>query len=250
MPAFAKTDAMHSKLDSKFNQFARGFVTPIRALSLISGHPRLLLLSLLPVLVTFLIVIGFIYFAMASVWAFAIQFLNGWFPEHAWIGGAVFVILSLAVLAYLAFHAFSILISLIASPFNDLLAEETERVKGIPVQNANFLTLVKVFLLDLRKTALSLTFIVFFSILGLVPFLGLLSIPGLALIQALTFVTYPQSRRRQGILESLSFIRNHVFSCLGFGLAVTLLFAIPIINLFALPVAVVGGTLLFLENQK
>jgi CysZ protein len=44
------------------------------------------------------------------------------------------------------------------------------------------------------------------------------------------------------IKEELKLLRKHRASSLGFGGAVTLMTMIPILNFFAMPVAVAGGT--------
>jgi uncharacterized protein involved in cysteine biosynthesis len=77
-------------------------------------------------------------------------------------------------------------------------------------------------------------------------------IPGLNLIAffvsflliAFQYVSYPQTRRNLPLREGLAFLRRHTFACAGFGLAMSLLFAIPVVSAFCLPLAVVGGTLL------
>jgi uncharacterized protein involved in cysteine biosynthesis len=48
----------------------------------------------------------------------------------------------------------------------------------------------------------------------------------------------------------VSFIKKYFALCLGFGLSMTFLFSIPIVSVFALPAAVVGGTLLVGIPQK
>ena len=241
---------MPSNLDSRFKNFARGFTTPFRALEVVFTHPKLILLSLLPVVVTLFVTAAIIYACLAGAWAQGNNLFQNTLGSYSWItGGFLLIIVGLLVL-YFIFHALSILISLIASPFNDLLSEATEKAVGSNFPKLGFLDLLRVFFLDLRKALVSLFFAGCFGVLSLVPVVGFLSLPGFALIHTLTFVTYPQSRRRQGVSESLVWMRSHWEASLGFGLMTLFLFSIPVINFFALPLSVVGGTLLYLENEK
>ncbi|MCC7443144.1 MAG: hypothetical protein IT285_16045, partial [Bdellovibrionales bacterium] len=44
--------------------------------------------------------------------------------------------------------------------------------------------------------------------------------------------------------EGLRFLARHFFACVGHGATLTVLFAVPFLGSFVLPIAVVGGTLL------
>ena len=46
------------------------------------------------------------------------------------------------------------------------------------------------------------------------------------------YLSYPQARRGLGIFKSIAFLFKFPFACLGFGGAVSLLFAIPLISSF------------------
>jgi uncharacterized protein involved in cysteine biosynthesis len=60
---------------------------------------------------------------------------------------------------------------------------------------------------------------------------------------------YPQTRRGLGFRYGLGFLWRHAYACLGFGASISFLFAIPFASSFALPLAVVGGTLLVARAQ-
>ena len=239
---------MPSSLASKFNEFSRGFTTPLRALSLILAHPKLILLSILPMAITLLVLSGTIYALLTGAWHTSNSFFESWVASYSGALSHVMVVLAGALLLYITFHTFTLFISLFSSPFNDFLAEETEKASGVHSTRPSLLTLVHVFFLDLRKTALSLIFVACFGLFSFVPVIGFFSLFGFALVNTFTFVTYPQSRRKHGILESLSWMRQNWASSLGFGLVTLLLFGIPILNLFALPLSVVGGTMIFIKK--
>ena len=84
----------------------------------------------------------------------------------------------------------------------------------------------------------------------LLPVANIVFFIGLVLLHTFTFITYPQSRREQGLLQSLLWIKDHFYLSLGFGVMSFILFSIPVIDFFALPISVVGGTLLFCDTNK
>ncbi len=236
---------MQSNLDSSFKNFVYGFTTPIRAITLCVSRPKLLALSSLPFVITLLAVGGAIYGILSGAWHFHDQ-VFAWAGSYSLAASKVALFFLGAILLYVSFQTTGLLISLLSSPFNDFLAEATERNLGAPPIETTWLSLLRVFFLDLRKTAIALFGLLFFSVLGLVPAIGFFSIFGFALIEAFTFVTYPQSRRHHGILQSLIWMKNNFAVSLGFGFATLLLFGVPPFSLIAVPVSVIGGTMIFL----
>jgi CysZ protein len=149
------------------------------------------------------------------------------------------------LLLYLAFSSLNLLIQLVASPFNDLLSERTEQALGEPRHQTSLRAFIRVFWLDLRKTFLAVSLYSALSILAFIPGLGLLCIPGFAMIQAFTFLTYPQSRQQHGVRMSIAWMLQNPSRTLGLGAACLILFALPVFNLFALPLCVMAGTLVY-----
>ena len=225
-----------------------GSLIPFRALDLIFSHRKLLLLSIAPILLAFLFLTGgavaFIYLAQSWVEA----------TFHTWVEGASGVLLKLAVLLvsfvsiYFILQWVSFIISLVASPFNELLAERTEFILGVRIEKASLGKLTRVFFLDLRKTLISLILLSIFSIGLLIPAFNVAFFLALALLTTFTYITYPQNRRENGIRESVKWISQNLAASLGFGIVTSFLFVSPIINIFILPVAVVGGTMLYFRK--
>ncbi len=245
----SKSVQKQEKKHGFFEDLIYGAIIPFRALDLIFSSPRLLLLSILPVLLSVGIIALFFYLGVTrlSTWA-ALQF-------HQWTLGAGnvlmygFIILSAIVLAYCCIQAVGMILSLIASPLNDLLAKQTEiNLKVNPHPETNLSDWMSLMFLDARKTILSLCLLVVFSVGLLIPGLNILFFLATALLNAFTFITYPQSRRHMGVIAALQWMKGNFASCLGFGILIGLLFGAPLINLFALPVAVVGGTMLYFRK--
>lgn len=241
---------MQPKLDSKFSEFARGLSTPLRAFQTILKYPRLMFLSLFPIFMTVLVAALCFYAVLVGALSIANHWFQNWIGSYAGMATGIFAFIIGLFSLYLLFHSVGLLLSLIASPFNDWLAEETERALGKAPVALTLFVLLRVFFLDLRKTLLTLTASIGLWFLALMPGVGLLAPFGFALVTTLTFISYPQSRRQLGLIECLTWMRDHFFASLGFGFSTLILFGIPVLNAFAIPLSVVGGTLLFLENDK
>jgi CysZ protein len=239
---------MLQNLGFKFRDLIRGFTTPIRAAQKIFASPRLVFLSLFPIFISLLVAAFCIFAVLSGAWAAG----NLWFQNiagtYAQAASGIFSFVVGVFTLYLLFQSIGIILSFIASPFNDWLAEETERACGQRPQSLSFFSLIRVFFLDFRKTILTLSVSISLWFIALVPGLGLISPVGFALVTTLTFISYPQSRRHLGVIQCLIWMKENFAASLGFGFSTLILFGIPICNVFALPLSVVGGTLLFLES--
>lgn len=243
---------MRSNSASTFSRFLSGALTPIQAVGLIVPSTRLLTLSALPILVTCAVLAVAFYALMTGVWTLASTTFTGFFADYqTGLGWLMMVVAGFAFL-FLSIHSLSLLTGLFASPLNDFLAEATEKQLGVKnIPGFGIGRLIRVFFLDLRKSVFTLAASLVFGLLLLLPGIGLIGLPGLALTYTLSFVTYPQSRREHGLIHSIRWVTGERLpESLGFGLMLTALFSIPVINLFALPVAVVAGTMLFVQCSK
>ncbi len=169
----------------------------------------------------------------------------------------VLIIMTLLLLV-IVFFLFTRVASAIAAPFNDLISEKTEELRRGTFGETPF-SFIGVLKDSVRSIAHS------FKILGLyvailIAGLPILLIPGAgsllyavlgALLSSYMFayeyLGYPMDRRRFSFSEKKRFLRSHLSSTMGFGLGNLAVASIPVINLFFIPAAVVGGTLLFLD---
>lgn len=231
------------------NNFIRGLSTPYQALKLIAERPRLLTLSLAPILSAILIFIISIYLLLTGLWSFVHSALLSAVSSYSGLIFILSAILALSAVAFFSVSLLTFLMSLLSSPFNDILAEQTEKTLGIEeVAHWSAGRFFRVFWMDLRKSILTLFSSIVFSLGMLIPVANVIFFLGMALLHTFTFITYPQSRREQGLLQSLRWIRRNFFLSLGFGITTLILFSIPIVNFFALPLSVVGGTILFCQS--
>ncbi|MBW2402413.1 MAG: EI24 domain-containing protein, partial [Deltaproteobacteria bacterium] len=64
------------------------------------------------------------------------------------------------------------------------------------------------------------------------------------------YIDWPAARRDWSVRDRVAFTRRQLPAVAGFGTGVSLLLFIPLVNLFFMPAAVAGGTLLFLALQQ
>jgi CysZ protein len=236
------------------SQFILGLTTPLRAVALILFDPRLLTLSALPILLSCVFLAITFYALMAGAYTWLLHwftiFSNGWMAQFSEVVHFLISLIIIVVFILFSTNLVMILTTFIASPLNDFLAEATEGALHEPKIKKSFFYLLKVFFLDLRKTIFTLIFTIFFGLGLLLPGVGMVFFLGVALLNTFTFVTYSQSRRAHGFRDSLRWIFQNFWLALGFGITTTALFSVPPFNLFAIPLSVVGGTMLFLNRDR
>ena len=224
-----------------------GFSLPLRAASLVLTRPRLILWSAFPVAITI------------ALYVYALAGIRAWMQAHvlAWLTGvgldpngwAALGVLALThvVLFVIGGATFSSVAVLLSSPFNDFLAESAEPYAVPPLPPAapaTWRSRARLIAIDMAKTAAALTMAILTLLVSWVPFLDVVALTMTFLLLTFQFISYPQTRRGVRLGAGLKFLFRHFFACAGFGATLAILFAIPFISCFFLPLAVVGGTLL------
>lgn len=152
---------------------------------------------------------------------------------------------------------FVLVISLIASPFNDLLSSRIERItsgeeiKGIGNDFERFLgrfffTIVN----ELKKLIfiVSLTLVSF--IMGIVPLIGpVLTTLMASVLIAIQFLDYSWSRHDFSLKQCLGDLKSSPFVYTASGFIFVFLLSIPVVNIFCLPLAVVYFTVHFSKKN-
>ena len=189
--------------------------------------------------------------------------MHNYIPElPQWLQWLQWLIWLLFITSFLliGFYAALILANLIAAPFNGMLSAAVEKylTPAMPNPSINWLDTVKeilpAFVAEIRKT-------VYFCLRAL-PLLILFVIPGLNIIAplfwiifgawllALEYTDYPMSNH--GILfDDLRIkLKEKRLVAISFGCTVMFLTIIPIVNFFAMPIAVAGATVMYLEEWQ
>ncbi len=224
-----------------------GLTLPYRALKLIFTNKSLLFWSTLPLALTFIL---FIY-GISQLQDLAIALLQDYVAKFGFgpasLIGRFFMLSGKIILWMAAALTFIFTSSIVASPFNDTLAERSERFTEVPLPPVTKKTLkahVKLIGVDLFKTAIAFAAAVFAIMFCWVPILNIFAFILAFLLVTFQYISYPQTRRSIGLRQGAKFLWCHIYACTGFGAIFTFLFAIPFLSSFILPLAVVGGTLL------
>ncbi len=231
----------------RITSFWYGFTLPLHALKKIISQPELIFWSILPLIMTLGLYSIFISQIQTQTKLLMQHSLATWgMTPNGW-GVSLLLLLSKILLFFISALTFSFAANLVACPFNDLLAEKTEPFSTPPFEKVSpksFSRKIQILGLDLLRTLIATGINLVALLFSWIPFLNFLALLLTFLVISFQFISYPQSRRGQGIQEGVAFVWNHLYSCLGFGLAFTFLLSIPILSSFCLPLAVVGGTLL------
>ena len=239
--------AVSSRFFQRSRSLAYGLTLPYTALRLVLSSRTLLFWSALPLLLTLVLYV----YVIAGAQSWAATQLHEQFVAWGWDArGWAFWVVSLvsgSLLILVGALTFTFVSTLMASPFNDLLAAKTEAVATPPLPPApggGLRTQLRLVWIDLMKTVAATLAGIVALLLSLVPVLNVVSATAVCLLVCFQYTSYPQTRRQEPLGHGLQFLIRHVWSCAGFGAAITLLYAIPFVSSVTLPLAVVGGTLL------
>ncbi len=236
--------------------FASGFRYPLIAAFFILRHPTLWPWCIIPLLINTVAVI--------ALWIWTGNYSSELLAAHLPAGEAWYWELLRKAAGFLAFVfrvivtlvAFVIVGSLAALPFNDLLSEQTDKLAGgwndprpfSPRRMAWELMVTGV--QEIKRMTIFIMIIVPLFALSFIPVLAPFTFAIKLIVTALFFtsdyISYPMERRGALLFRhKISVARRYIVPSLGFGLAVTCIALIPLINFLFFPLAVVGGTLLF-----
>jgi CysZ protein len=232
--------------------FLRGFVLPLKAAGLIFRSRTLLTLSTIS---------GAITFVTLSAWIVVLSLYTDdllgrlwprpelWYALIGWYAAAVLGFLLLLVVGA------NTLPLLLQAPLQDPLSEATEELCG-GFEGAKFSpsALARGVAVSLAHTSRRIAALVaghaVLFVFNFIPGLG--SIVWTVLAAAWTmywaageYLGAPMARHLYPFAAVRAALRKRTALCFGFGAAVYFLLWVPVLNFFFIPVATVGGTLLF-----
>jgi CysZ protein len=237
-----------------FSDFTFGFLSVSRGFGLLLINPRIRRWAIIPfILAALVLVVGFY---------FGFSVLGGQLPHMVSSGlafagieaGSLFysllywliLILTWPLGLFLVFYFLFLLVRIVAAPFYSLLAEAALVEIGL-LQESEFhlKNWLRVSLLMLKASLLKL---LFFGPLAALLFL-LSFIPGLGLVTGFCFLLMVAFDVLDASFEALQwsfrermrYFNKHLSAFSGMAFAMGLVFLIPGLNFFLLPVAVVGG---------
>jgi len=215
------------------------------------GLRRYVVIPVLINVVLFSLLIGFgaQQFDRLMVWL-----LPAWLDWLSWLLWPLFAVTVLGI----AFFTFIHFCNLLGAPFNGLLAERVEarlrgRAREVPFQLGQVLRMLGPALMsEFKKMA-------YFAVRA-IPLLLLFLIPGVNIVAsvlwigfsawmlALEYADYPMANHDILFLEQRVLLQKKRWMVWGFGAAILLVLMIPVLNFFAMPTAVAGATLMWVEQ--
>lgn len=172
------------------------------------------------------------------------------------------IVIPLFVLVYLAltFYSFSIVANLIGAPFNSLLAEKIEaHLSGdMSAGGGNIMDMLKdiggSILSELRKLGYFILRAIPLLILFLIPIVniaaGFIWFLFSAWMLAIEYSDYPMGNHAMRFPDQRRTLRQNKLFALGFGSATLAATMIPVVNFFAMPVAVAASTAMWVDHWK
>jgi len=220
-------------------------------------HPSLRPFVIIPLAINILIFGSLMWLGFSAISDLMDSMLSSipeWLSFIQWILWPIIVITVSLVAGYL----FTTVALIIASPFNNLLAEKAEElITGKPVDSLEGLGAALAALPS--SVVRELGKLLYYVPMALLALLLSVLIPGVgtlawlllgAWMMSIQFVDYPMDNHQLSFTDVKQAVRKRRLSSLGFGGLVALCTAIPIVNFFVVPAAVVGATLLWCKELQ
>lgn len=211
------------------------------------------------VLVPFIINISL--FSLATI--FLKDQLDTWLEKllPGWLGWLEWLIVPLfwITMSLIVFYTFTVIANLIAAPFNSLLSARIEALltgkKPEDINSDGFIRLMaRTTKSEIQKILYAIKWFIPLIIITIIPVINITSpflwILFAAWFFALEYNDYPLANRGHYFDEVKAYNRNNRMRSLGLGSAVFVLTSIPIINFFAMPIAVAGATKLTTKTNN
>jgi CysZ protein len=170
-----------------------------------------------------------------------------------WLGWLEWLILPLfeITMFLIVFYTFTVIANLIAAPFNSLLSARIEALltgqKPKDINSDSFFRLMtRTINSEIKKILYAIKWFIPLVIITLIPGVNIaapfLWIIFAAWFFALEYNDYPLANRGHFFDETKQYSRDNRMRSLGLGSAVFILTSIPVVNFFAMPMAVAGAT--------
>lgn len=227
-----------------------------KALKLIFKDKVLLALSFIP------LTIGTVLYSFMGTWLYDLVMGRGRLMIEERLGDGTgasilyyaLILVFTVLLFFVVNFTFVLLVSVLASPFNDWMSSRIEKVHyGIEIVDDKESLIVKTFKIifnEIKKISIILILTIISLVISFIPVLAPLTIALSALLLAVQFLDYSWSRHDWKAGVCVKDVLNNLISY-GFGGAIfVVLMSIPGVNLLALPLGVVYFTCFWLEKNR
>ena len=234
--------------------FAKGVAAPFRALVFVKENSGLKRYFIIPFIINLAVLTGIVLLCVYRIFPGIMDLLpqgdSIFVSILRWFVKPLIHIILLIVVVFI----YSIIGSIITSPFNDPLSARVETIMT-GVDNGGEFSLAR-FLGDIVRVLgnlIKLLIIVgiYQIIVFFIPVVGaVLSFLGTMFFFGFQFIEFPLERRRLSFREKLKICWKFKFTTIGIGLGFFLLTYVPILGFLALNLGTVAGTRMFVEHIK
>ncbi|WP_303720246.1 sulfate transporter CysZ, partial [Malonomonas rubra] len=241
--------------------FTRGFSYPLRAAKFLGKRPGLLKYLALPFSINVLIFSLSVYFGLDLFESMLETYAPG---TEVWYGMILYYLawtVALLLTAVVVFFSFTVVGNLIASPFNELLSERVEAmlVGRQPDERFSVGRFWKeshyALLVEVKKLSVFIICMLLLFAINLIPGIGSMIYAVLAPIFTLFFLlieymAFVLMRKQLSFAQQRQYISGRPVLMTGFACSIFCLLAIPFLQFFCIPLAVVGATLLWCDFPR
>ena len=218
------------------------------SLKMIKEDKVLLLLCMIPVFIGVLVYIGLGAWLYTSFIPIGVEWVQGkisldWLGSFfSWVVKGLFFIL----FGGLANYTFVLVVSLFASPFNDMIVDRVmKKQEGIDPSlelsfKETFKRLPKTLINELKKISLIVVLSLFSLVLSFIPFLAVVSFFIQVVLLSVTFLDYYWSRKNLNFRECISDYKNNFVFNFLMGLIFFGLLLIPGGGVLFFPIILIG----------
>lgn len=243
-----------------WGEFFRGLTYLPRAARFLRHHPGLLKYVVIPFLinvVTFSLAVCF----GLKLFGRVVEILPQGDTWYYLLLYGVFWVFAVLLVLVLVFFTFTVIGNLIAAPFNGLLSERVEGLQTGTLPDDPF-TLKGVLLdsgrslfVEAKKMTVFILGMVLLLLLNLLPLVGTFLYAASTLFVTLFFLaweylSFVHERKKLNFSSQYSYLKQRKILLLGFATGVLAVLAIPLLQLFCIPLAVIAATLLWCDEQS
>lgn len=206
------------------------------------------------------ILLNVVVFAAGTWWLFGFlenvqRAINEWLPNWLdWLSWLVWPLAAVAVLI-VVWSTFTMIANLLGSPFNGLLAERVQRTLRPEVDFPELslaMEIVRAPVAELAKLGYFVLLAVPVLLVAIIPVVNVLAplawVAYGSWLLALEYCDYPLSNLGLRLAQERRLLRQHRWMALGFGAGVMTMTLVPVLNLIAMPAAVIGASRLWSDH--
>ncbi len=187
------------------------------------------------------------------------EWIENSISSGGWSSFLYYIIVGLltVIFYFLVSWTFILIVSLIASPFNDIISGRVEKAligktpDDASVSFKHLLSNLGMTLFnEMKKIILIVALSLFGFFISFIPILAPIALLISAILMAASFLDYSWSRKNMTAKECVAALRAHLIPYVLVGAGFLALMSIPVVNIFAIPFGVAYFTTLYITTGK